>query len=80
MKLLRLENAQVTGHRVLLRIDSKYLLDRSGAVSNPNPLFAIKATIDLLLQRGASILFLTHSSNPKTNKAVSLEKAREFYE
>ena len=77
-RLPRLENAQLSSKRVLLRIEAESLIDQSAAISNPLPLLRILPTIHFLLQRGASVLILTNASHPQSKKALELHALAEY--
>ena len=76
--LARLENAQLSSKRVLLRIEAEPCLDQSAAVSNPIPLLNILPTIHFLRQRGASVLILTHASHVQSKKALELHALAKY--
>ncbi len=80
MHLQRLENAQVTDKRVLVRIDAKGLIDHNGNISNPIVFDKILPTLEILIQRKASILLLTHVSHSHfdSEQAVSLESLANY--
>ena len=76
--LPRIENADLSSKRVLLRIEAEPALDHSGAVSNPLPLLNILPTIHFLLQRKASVLILSHASHPQNKKPLDLEALAKY--
>ena len=80
MRLQRLENAQVSDKRVLVRIDSHKFIDHNGNLANPLAFQKIVPTLEFLLQRKASVILLTHAgySDPYQKAPVSLEKMSEY--
>jgi phosphoglycerate kinase len=71
MSLPRLENAQVTDRQVLVRTDFTAALDSAGQVTAGSLLEFLKPTLELLLNRGASVVIAAHSGQP--GAAPSLE-------
>lgn len=60
-----LSDADVQGKRVLVRVDHNVTADDQGALKNDTKIRATLPTIELLLQRKARIILMTHVARPK---------------
>ncbi len=75
MLYTRLENAQVNGKRVIVRIDVNGCIEENlGSVIYPVYLLAILPTLEFLLERGAFILICTHAVHSKTKTPIKLDR------
>ena len=79
MKFPRIENAQLNSKRALLRIEGTGILDQNSVIYNPIPLLAVIPTIKFLLQRGASVLILTNTSDKIKPQADELHALIEYF-
>lgn len=76
MGLPSIEQAEVGGKKVLLRVDFNVPLDKTtGAISDDTRMVKSLPTIELLLNRGASVIILSHLGRPekKGDPALSLK-------
>lgn len=64
MAVRTLETLDVSGHRVLVRVDLNLPM-QDGRVSDPTRLIAAAATVRELAQRGAKVIVLSHFGRPK---------------
>ena len=78
MKFPRIENAQLNSKRALLRIEGTGILDQNSAIYNPIPLLGVIPTIKFLLQRGASVLILTNTSDKVKPQVDELHALAEY--
>lgn len=76
MALPSIEQADVSGKKVLLRVDFNVPLDKAtGAISDDTRMVKSLPTIELLLNRGASVIIISHLGRPekKGDPALSLK-------
>lgn len=76
MGLPSIEQADVAGKKVLLRVDFNVPLDKkTGAISDDTRMVKTLPTIELLLNRGAALILISHLGRPekKGDPALSLE-------
>lgn len=77
MPLPSIEQVDFTGKKVLLRVDFNVPLDKaSGAISDDTRMVKSLPTIELLLNRGAAVVIISHLGRPekKGDPALSLKK------
>src|SRR5581483_6711084 len=82
MNLLRLQDADVTGKRVLLRLDLDVPLNESGEVVDATRLNNGMPSIEYLLKQGAKeIIIVGHLGRPEGNdKKFSLEPVAKWFQ
>lgn len=76
MGLPSIEQADVAGKKVLLRVDFNVPLDKkTGAISDDTRMVKTLPTIELLLNRGAALILISHLGRPekKGDPALSLK-------
>jgi len=76
MGLPSIEQAEVSGKKVLLRVDFNVPLDKAtGAISDDTRMVKSLPSIELLLNRGASVIIISHLGRPekKGDPALSLK-------
>lgn len=61
MAFARIENADVADRRVLVRADFESAVDNSGRLVSEAPLKSVRATLEMLLARGAAPVLLAHA-------------------
>ena len=79
VSLPRIDNANVTGKKVFIRTDFGAALDNRGEIAYPSLLKRALPTLELLLNRGASLIIGAHAGTPgKASKNFSLEGLAEL--
>ena len=81
MKLRTINNADVKGKRVIIRVDFNTPI-KDGVVSDNTRIKAALPTIKYLLDNGASLIVMTHLGRPKGEKKTefSLSPVRDEFE
>lgn len=80
MALPSIEQLDVAGKKVLLRVDFNVPLDKAtGAISDDTRMVKSLPTLELLLNRGASVILMSHLGRPekKHDPALSLKNIAE---
>jgi phosphoglycerate kinase len=80
MSLPSIEQADVSGKKILLRVDFNVPLDKtSGAISDDTRMVKSLPTIELLLSRGAALVIVSHLGRPakKGDAGLSLRPIAE---
>jgi phosphoglycerate kinase len=80
MNLPRIENIDVKGRRVFLRVDFNVPLE-NGKVSDDTRIIKTLPTIELLLNRGAKLIIASHLGRPdgKVNPKYSMKPVQEAF-
>ncbi len=80
MNLPRIENIDVKGKRVFLRVDFNVPID-DGKVSDETRIKKTLPTIELLMNRGAKLIIASHLGRPdgKVNPKYSMKPVREVF-
>ncbi|HNC01257.1 MAG TPA: phosphoglycerate kinase, partial [Leptospiraceae bacterium] len=81
MNLPRIENVDVKGKRVFLRVDFNVPLE-NGKVSDKTRIEKTLPTIELLLNRGAKLIVASHLGRPdgKVDSRYSMKPVQEAFE
>lgn len=80
MPLPSIEQVDVTGKKILLRVDFNVPLDKTtGAISDDTRIVKSLPSIELMLSRGASLIIISHLGRPekKGDPALSLKPIAE---
>jgi phosphoglycerate kinase len=64
MPKLSIEQLDLRGQRVLMRVDFNVPQDKDGAITNPQRIIAALPTIKYALDRGASVALMSHLGRP----------------
>lgn len=75
----QLDDIQLDGKRVCLRVDYNVPFDEKGAIADDSRITATLPTIKYLMQKGCSIVLLSHLGRPKgkVDKSLSLKPVAE---
>ena len=73
-------NADVSGKRVLVRVDYNVPIDETGMITSAKRIVESLATINNLLERGAKVILCSHLGRPKgtVNKKYSLQPVYSY--
>lgn len=64
LKKLGVEDLDVAGKRVLIRVDFNVPQDKSGAITNNQRIAAALPTITYCLEKGGSVVLMSHLGRP----------------
>ena len=81
MELKKIENLELKGKRVFIRVDFNVPLDDNGKVTDDTRIVKTLPTIDLLVKKGAKVIVASHTGRPKgeVNPKYSMKPAYEKF-